>query len=325
MASDGTLYFADGTNIRMVDPNGIISTIIGSHVHKSHWKPVSCEGTLKMEEVLLRWPTEIAINPLTGSLYFLDDRVVMMMTPDGRLRIVAGRPLHCPTSANEDFALAVHATLVMPQSIAFSSTGDLYIAESDSQRINRIRVVSTDGKIAHYAGTESKCNCLERGCDCFSSDHHLATSARFNTISAVAVTPNNDVYVADQANYRVRMVTIQIPAGSSREYEIYNPETHEVYIFNRFGQHTATRNVLTGETYVTFSYNVNTSNGKLSIVTDAVGNRVYFLRDYQANIQYIENSKGQKCSLKLSPRYKMLHEFRTFDNFSITYDYYGGK
>jgi secreted PhoX family phosphatase len=91
VANDGTLYFADGTNIRMVDRDGIISTIIGSHVHKSHWKPVSCEGTLKMEEVLLRWPTEVSINPLTGSLHFLDDRVVMMMTPDGRLRIVAGK------------------------------------------------------------------------------------------------------------------------------------------------------------------------------------------------------------------------------------------
>jgi teneurin len=51
---------------------------------------------------------------------------------------------------------------------------------------------------------------------------------------------------------------------------------------------------------------------------------VYFLRDYSAQIQYIENSKGQKCSLKLSQRYKMLHEFRTPDNFSISYDYYGG-
>lgn len=190
----------------------------------------------------------------------------------------------------------------MPQSIAFGPIGELYIAESDSQRINRIRVISTDGRISHFAGAESKCNCLERGCDCYTSDHHLATAAKFNTISAITVTSDGNVYIADQANYRVRSITSQIPASSSREYEIYNPETHEVYIFNRFGQHTATKNVLTGQTYVTFSYNVNTSNGKLSIVTDAVGNRVYFLRDYSAQIQFIENSKGQKCSIKLSQR-----------------------
>lgn len=324
VSPDGILYFADGTNIRKVDRDGIISTIIGSHVHKSHWKPIPCEGTLKMEEVLLRWPTEVAINPLTGTLYFLDDRVVMMMTLDGRLRIIAGRPLHCATSASDDDRLAVHATLVMPQSLAFAPNGDLYIAESDSQRINRVRIVTTDGRIQTYAGAESKCNCLERGCDCFTSDHHLANSAKFNTISALAATPDGALYIADQANYRIRSVVSQLPIGSTREYEIYNPEAHEIYVFNRFGQHTATRNALTGETYVTFSYNVNTSNGKLSIVTDSVGNRVYFLRDYSANIQFIENSKGQKCSLKLSHRYKMLQEFRTPENFTITYDYYGG-
>lgn len=324
ISSEGILYFADGTNIRMVDREGIISTIIGSHVHKSHWKPIPCEGTLKMEEVLLRWPTEVAINPLDGALHFLDDHIVMMMTPDSRLRIIAGRPLHCTASAYADLQLAIHNTLVMPQSIAFAPSGDLYIAESDSQRINRIRVIGTDGRMQHYSGAESKCNCLERGCDCFDSDHFLATSAKFNTISALTVSPDGTVYIADQANYRIRAVGSQLPAGTSREYEIYHPETQEIYIFNRFGQHIQTRNIMTGETQYTFSYNVNTSNGKLSIVTDAVGNRIYFLRDYTGNIQYIENSKGQKCTLKLSPRYKLLHEFRTPDNFNITYEYHGG-
>jgi predicted DNA-binding protein (MmcQ/YjbR family) len=45
------LYFADGTNIRMVDRDGIVTTIIGNHMHKSHWKPIPCEGTLNVEEV----------------------------------------------------------------------------------------------------------------------------------------------------------------------------------------------------------------------------------------------------------------------------------
>ena len=44
VSSDGTIFFADGTNIRKVDRDGIISTIVGSHLHKSHWKPLPCEG-----------------------------------------------------------------------------------------------------------------------------------------------------------------------------------------------------------------------------------------------------------------------------------------
>jgi hypothetical protein len=52
VSADNVLYFADGTNIRMVDRDGIVTTVIGNHMHKSHWKPIPCEGTLNVEEVL---------------------------------------------------------------------------------------------------------------------------------------------------------------------------------------------------------------------------------------------------------------------------------
>ncbi|XP_032454288.1 teneurin-m isoform X5 [Nasonia vitripennis] len=323
ISADNVLYFADGTNIRMVDRDGIITTIIGNHMHKSHWKPIPCEGTLNVEEVHLRWPTELSINPLDNSLHMIDDHMVLQLAPDGRVKVVAGRPLHCASpSSTFDTELATHATLVMPQSIAFGPSGDLYIAESDSQRINRVRVIGTDGKISAYAGAESKCNCLERGCDCFEADHYLASTSKFNTISAVAVSPDGVVHIGDQANYRIRSVMASIPdASDAREYEIYSPDTQEIYVFNRFGQHIATKNILTGETIYTFAYNVNTSNGRLSTVTDAAGNKVFLLRDYSAQVNSIENTKGQKCRLRMS-RMKLLHELSTPDNYNVTFEYY---
>ncbi|CAH1993726.1 unnamed protein product, partial [Acanthoscelides obtectus] len=324
VSNDNVLYFADGTNIRMVDRDGIVTTVIGNHMHKSHWKPLPCEGTLNVEEVHLRWPTELAINPLDNTLHIIDDHMILQLTQDGRVKVIAGRPLHCASPlSGYDIELATHATLVMPQSIAFSSTGDLYVAESDSQRINRVRMIGTDGKISPYAGAESKCNCLERGCDCFEADHFLAANAKFNTISAVTVTPDGHVHIGDQANYRIRSVMASIPdASMSREYEIYSPETQEVYIFNRFGQHIATRNILTGETSYIFNYNVNTSNGKLSTVTDTAGNKVFLLRDYSSLVNSIENTKGQKCRLRMS-RMRLLHELSTPDNYNVTFDYHG--
>ncbi|XP_068907175.1 teneurin-m isoform X4 [Tenebrio molitor] len=324
VSNDNVLYFADGTNIRMMDRDGIVTTVIGNHMHKSHWKPLPCEGTLTIEEVHLRWPTELAINPLDNTLHIIDDHMILQLTLDGRVKVVAGRPLHCASPASGyDIELATHATLVMPQSLAFSSAGDLYIAESDSQRINRIRVIGTDGKIGPYAGAESKCNCLERGCDCFEAEHYLASNSKFNTISAVTVSPDGHVHIGDQANYRIRSVMASIPDASiSREYEIYSPETQEIYIFNRFGQHIATKNILTGETSYLFTYNVNTSNGKLSTVTDAAGNKVFLLRDYSSQVNSIENTKGQKCRLRMS-RMRMLHELSTPDNYNVTFDYHG--
>lgn len=73
-------------------------------------------------------------------------------------------------------------------------------------------------------------------------------------------------------------------ASQAREYNVYSPETQELYVFNRFGQHIATKNILTGETTYTFTYNVNTSNGKLNTVTDAAGNKVFLLRDYTSQV-----------------------------------------
>lgn len=68
--------------------------------------------------------------------------MILQLAPDGRVKVVAGRPLHCPSPLGGYHSeLATHATLVMPQSIAFGPSGDLYVAESDSQRINRVRVI----------------------------------------------------------------------------------------------------------------------------------------------------------------------------------------
>lgn len=307
----------------MVDRDGIITTVVGNHMHKSHWKPIPCEGTLNIEEVHLRWPTDLAINPLDDTLHVIDDHMVLQLTSDSRVKVVAGRPLHCPAKGHSDIELATHATLVMPQSIAFGPNGDLYVAESDSQRINRIRVIGTDGKIMHYVGAESRCNCLDRGCDCFEEDHFLATSSKFNTISSIIVSPDGILHIADQANYRIRSVIASLPeANAAREYEVYSPESQELYIFNRFGQHIATKNILTGEMSYIFTYTVNTSNGKLSTVTDSAGNKVFLLRDYSSQVNSIENTKGQKCRLRLS-KMKLLSEISTPDNYNVTFDYHG--
>ena len=326
VTANNVLYFADGTNIRKVDADGIITTVIGNHQQKSHWKPIPCEGTLKVEEVHLRWPTELAVNPLDDALYFIDDHMILKLTADHRVRIIGGRPFHCPMPfGGYDMDLATHTALISPQSITFAPNGDLYLAESDSQRINRIRLITTDGKVSHFAGADSKCNCLDRDCSCFDEDHYLASTTKFNTISAIAMSPDGVLHISDQGNYRIRSVMALIPLPTtthSISYEIFAPETQELYIFNRFGQHVETKNIVTGETTYTFLYNVNMSNGKLSSVTDAAGNKIQILRDYSSQVKTIENAQAAKFNLKMS-RVKMLAEFSSPEGFNYTFDYHG--
>ena len=70
-------------------------------------------------QVQLSWPTEVAVNPLDGTVHFIDDAMVLQLTKDGRVQIAAGRPLHCHPSQYEEEGPQSSA-LLEPQSIAFS-------------------------------------------------------------------------------------------------------------------------------------------------------------------------------------------------------------
>ena len=327
ISADRKLYLADGTTIRVVDEEGIIDTLIGSKFPEKLWKPMACGGTTRLEDAALRWPTEMAVNPLDNSLYFVDDGVVTKVTSDGRLQMVAGRPLHCRPSdgaaaaMGSFFNFASQSTLVSPTSISFSLQGDLYLAESDSRRINRISVVGTDGRIRVYAGKDSKCNCQDTDCVCYDKDVLLATETVFGSISSVTVSPDGRVYIADLAGRRVRVVESNIPAlNADQEYEVYSPESQEVYIFNRFGLHSETKNIPSGKTVLKFSYSVSTSNGKLIGIEDASGGKIKIARDYSGQATSIENSLRQRFALQLD-RKRMLTKFTRPDNSGVTFSY----
>lgn len=51
IAADKTMYFADGTNIRSVDPDGMIHTLIGHHRHLNVWQPIPCQGAIPAQQV----------------------------------------------------------------------------------------------------------------------------------------------------------------------------------------------------------------------------------------------------------------------------------
>ena len=50
-----------------------------------------CSGAIPARDVQLNWPTELAVSPLDDTLHFIDDNVVLKLTHDGRVSIVAGR------------------------------------------------------------------------------------------------------------------------------------------------------------------------------------------------------------------------------------------
>ncbi|CAG9802441.1 unnamed protein product [Chironomus riparius] len=321
ISADRTMFIADGTNIRSVDDKGIIHTLIGHHGHHNHWSPIPCKGALFANDVQLQWPTSLALSPLDGSLHFTDDRLVLKLTSDMKIKVVAGTPLHCNINATYD-----EAALGTVLAIAFSPTGDLFIADSDSRRVNLIRMLDTSGNMKIFAGQPdvltSNCKCPtfkksqsnnsasnQPPCLCPNSKSIdvkgnmsiMSSNTRFLAISAMAVTQDNVLNVADKTYLQILSLQHYLPASDrSFEYHIPYPSCNEIYVFNRFGQHIATKDFSTGKTIYTFLYSKNTSFGKLSTVTDSMGNKIQFLRDYSNLVTSIENTQDYKAEMKFS-------------------------
>lgn len=109
------------------------------------------------------------------SLHITDDRVVLKVTKDHRVKIVAGSPLHCYSGNGVDkgdkkstihenqevmmeSSKATETALGTILGITFSPYGDLYIAQSDSRKVNTIKVVNSAGYISHFAGYQQTQN-----------------------------------------------------------------------------------------------------------------------------------------------------------------------
>lgn len=170
--------------------------------------------------------------------------------------------------------------------LAFSPTGDLYISDIDSRKVNALRVIDSTGRMFDFAGRwqSDKKNCNTTSCaeiEKNSKETLLTSTARFTSISALSVSSDGVVNVADQGSLHILALQHYLPTHDEHgEFKIPYPATNEIYVFNRYGQHITTRDLTSGKPRYSFLYSKNTSFGKLSTITDASGNKINFLRDY---------------------------------------------
>ena len=182
----GNVYVAerDGHRVRKIDSSGVITTFAGTGQRGE-----GGDGGPATQAPLPR-PLGLSVDS-DGNIYVASENRVRRIDGDGIITTFAGTG---DRGSIGDGGLAVAARLADPHGLAFDTTGNLYVAGWDS---NRIRRIDTVGGIATFAGTG------ERG---FSGDGGQATLARLHHPLGVAVDPAGNVYVGEDGGDRVRRI-----------------------------------------------------------------------------------------------------------------------
>jgi len=197
----GNVYISDTGNhrIRKIDNTvGTITTIAGNGTGglSGDSGPATAAS--------LNSPRGIAVDS-TGRLYIADrnNNRIRRVDAAGTVSTFAGTG---SAGYSGDGGTANFASFSLPQDVALDSAGNLYIADTDNQRIRR---VVADGTVRLVAGN---------GSATFAGDGGTATQASFNAPTGVAVDSSGNLYIADSQNHRIRKIdtagTITTIAGN---------------------------------------------------------------------------------------------------------------
>lgn len=197
--SSGNVYVGDTGNLRLrkIDTSGNISTAAGTGS-----ATYGGDGGLATNAQFTN-PQQIVFDG-AGNIYVSDSGThrVRKIDTSGVVTTIAGTGA---AGYSGDSGPATSAQLNTPLGIALDSSGNLYIADGNN---NRIRKVDTGGTITTVAGD---------GTGTYGGDNGPATSAQIFGPFGVAVY-GTDLYITDTGNNRVRKVnasgTITTIAGT---------------------------------------------------------------------------------------------------------------
>ena len=96
---------------------------------------------------------------------------------------------------------------IMEETSAAAASDTLIFHSNPFPLFFRVRKVTTDGRLSLMAGRVAECNCLDASCPCYDPGHFLASNVHFSAISAITVTPDSVLTIADQGNYRLRSLS----------------------------------------------------------------------------------------------------------------------
>ncbi|MDL1973176.1 MAG: sugar-binding protein, partial [Deltaproteobacteria bacterium] len=256
----GNLYIADTINccVRKVDTSGIITTVAGDGT-----RGYSGDGGPATQAKFYD-PHGVAVDA-SGNLYIADRRnhCIRKVDTSGIITTVAGDGTD---GYSGDGGPAAQAKLDFPRGVAVDGSGNLYIADTDN---DRIRKVDTSGIITTVAGD---------GTYGYSGDGGPAAQAELKRPYGVAVDGSGNLYISDMNNDRIRKVgSSSAFAGTMTAGVIPFADANGLgYIMSCAGLHKETIDIDTGTVLYEFGYD---DDDNLVSITDRFANRTTIDRD----------------------------------------------
>jgi streptogramin lyase len=276
LGRDGFLYFSDRNNqiIRRVNTStGIITRYSGTLASVCTPATSVCGdgGQATATAVKFNTPHDITIDSI-GNLYIADrsdQRIRKITKSSGIITTIAGNGVICPNSTTScgDGGNATAANLNFPSAVSLDKYGNLYIVDRDNHKIRKVD--PTTNIITTVVGT---------GTQGFSGDGDLATNAQLNQPYEIVFDVNDNMYIADRTNKRVRRVDavtgiITTYAGDGRTCKSTSPAVP--YPCGDGGQATDA-----------------SFNEPVSVAIDSIGN-LYILDKLDYRIRKVDTTTGK--------------------------------
>jgi len=207
------IYIADGAWNEVREANsstGIINDIAGNQYNPNncpYYDPASCPSPYTgdggpavgqgSDQVHVNNPFDVATDG-NGNTYFSDNGnlVIRKIDSNGIITTVAGIA-NGVRAYSGDGLPATHAQFYNPTTLVVDAAGDLIIGDPNNAVV---REVTTDGIMHTIVGNHA----LGAG---YTGDNGPATDAQINYPSGVALDGGGNMYIADQYNDAIRMVT----------------------------------------------------------------------------------------------------------------------
>ncbi len=286
--SFGNIFIADTSNhrIRKIDPNGIITTIAGTGA--AGYIGDDCPA----KDTSLYSPRGVAVDE-KGNIFIADtnnDRI-RRIDISGVITTVAG-------NGTSDFSgegvPAIEASLYEPVDVAVDKEGNLYIADTQNNRIRRVNVkgvivtLAGDGSIGVKTGVPPKEGWTARP-------------------QGIAVDPESKVYfsVTYPDYFAAVLETGASGIGSlvNAEGQAYSDPSGEMYIIQYGNLHTVTRDSNTSALIRYFTYD---EQDRLSAVYDRAFNRTSIERDANGMPAAIVSPDGIRTQLSIDAQNRLI-------------------